>query len=336
MLEKKRLFDMMIHKVSKGDINVEPLISVIVPTYKRESFFLVRSIDSILGQTYENFEIIIVDDNANPENKDYKKEVKLLIKKYNTNKIVYLENKENIGGSLSRNVGIRAAKGEYITFLDDDDKYLPEKLRRQVKMMMKNNWDMSFTDLKICNTSNKVIDFREYSKIKNFSKKSLIKYHITRHITGTPTFMFKKEIIKDLKGFPDVRMGQEFFLMLNTIEAEVKIGYIPSADVIAYRHNNGGISSGQNKIDGEKKLFKYKQNYYSVLSKKDRTFVKFRHQMVLGIAYKRNNNNFKAYLNIFKAFITSPYDFMLEGKEFVGKLVLGNFRSAVKCRKQES
>jgi len=59
---------------------------------------------------------------------------------------------------------------------------------------------------------------------------------LTRHLTGTPTFMCKRNTIEKIGGFPNVKMGQEFHLILNTINQGYKIGYLPLAEVFAYRH----------------------------------------------------------------------------------------------------
>ncbi|MFE0507722.1 glycosyltransferase family 2 protein [Peribacillus butanolivorans] len=291
---------------------MEPKVSVIIPTYKRGDIFLKRAIDSVLKQTYPNIEIIIIDDNANELLHDYRVSTKKVVKAYKDPNIIYMQNAENLGGSLSRNEGIKFSSGEFITFLDDDDEYLPEKISNQIEKMIKNEWDVSFTDLKICNEQGKTIDYRDYKKIKSFNKVDLIEYHLTRHITGTPTFMYKKEILQSIGGFPDVKMGQEFYLMFNTIEADVNIGYIPSSGVIAYRHSSGGISMGVNKIIGEKDLYTFKRSYFKRLSLRKRLFIKFRHHVVLAIAYKRNKMLFSSIKNIGLAFLYSPLDSLIE------------------------
>lgn len=109
---------------------MEELVSVVIPTHKRfEELF--RAIDSVLKQTYSNIEIIVVDDNS--QDKELRERIKEKIKKYSEN-IQYIENETNLGGAKSRNVGIEKAKGKYISFLDDDDEYYPEKIEKQYKL----------------------------------------------------------------------------------------------------------------------------------------------------------------------------------------------------------
>ena len=101
------------------------LVSVVIPTYRRGKY-IAKAIDSVLSQTYNNLEIIIIDDNIS--NSIEREQTQKIIEDINDSRILYIQNAKNLGGSLSRNVGIFKAKGEYITFLDDDDLYLPKKI----------------------------------------------------------------------------------------------------------------------------------------------------------------------------------------------------------------
>jgi len=291
-------------------------VSVIVPTYKREIKYLTRAIDSIKKQTYINTEIVIVDDN--PPDSDYRQNVMHFMRKYSEDpNVIYIMNPKNIGGSLARNNGINAATGEYITFLDDDDEYLPRKVEKQLEFMRLNDCEMSFTDLKLVNENKVIVDYREYSSLKNSNNETLLKYHIMRHLTGTPTFMYKVESLKEVGGFEDAKMGQEFYLMLKSIEKKLKICYLNDCDVIAYRHGEGGISQGRNKIDGENTLYSFKKKYFHIFSVREKMFIRFRHYAVLVIAYKRNNNYLKSLLCVIKMVIASPVDFVRELGKFM-------------------
>ena len=99
-------------------------VSIIVPSYKRNRELFSRAIESLLAQSYENIEIVVVDDNAKLELLEYRQALSDYIQETNSDKIKYIQNQENLGGALSRNVGIEKATGEYINFLDDEDKYL--------------------------------------------------------------------------------------------------------------------------------------------------------------------------------------------------------------------
>jgi glycosyltransferase involved in cell wall biosynthesis len=91
---------------------------------------LLRAIDSALNQTYQNIEILVVDDN-NPDD-EYSKKVKELVTGIQDARVRLIRQKKHINGAVARNVGIREALGKYVAFLDDDDEWLPEKIKKQL------------------------------------------------------------------------------------------------------------------------------------------------------------------------------------------------------------
>ncbi|MGB4934039.1 MAG: glycosyltransferase family 2 protein, partial [Ruminococcus bromii] len=109
---------------------MQQLVSVIIPTYKGADK-INSAVDSVLNQTYKNIEVIVVDDNGENEPEQLLTAEKM--KKYETfENVKYLVHKKNINGSAARNTGIRASKGFYLGFLDDDDVFLPDKTQKQV------------------------------------------------------------------------------------------------------------------------------------------------------------------------------------------------------------
>lgn len=102
-----------------------PFVSVIIPTYNRRQF-VCDAIDSVLNQTYKDYEILVVDDASADETYEFLKE------KYK-DKIILIRNKENRGVSFSRNIGMKNSKGEYICFLDSDDIWKKNKLAQQIE-----------------------------------------------------------------------------------------------------------------------------------------------------------------------------------------------------------
>lgn len=296
-------------------IEKNPRVSVVIPTYMRETRYLLRALNSIKNQTYSNIEIIIVDDN--PPGSEFRNKTIDFMKHFeNDPNVVFYMNEHSIGGALARNNGIYASSGQFITFLDDDDEYLPEKVSKQVNFMLTQDCDMSLTDLKLVNDNKVVVDYREYPKLDTSYKQSLLKYHIMRHLTGTPTFMYKANKLKEIGGFQDAKMGQEFYLMLKSIENDLKICYLPECDVIAYRHKEGGISQGKNKIIGENELYNFKKKYFYLFNHREKMYIKFRHHAVMTIAYKRNKKYFKLLLSVTIMFLSSPIDFVKEISRF--------------------
>ena len=139
-------------------------------------------------------------------------------------------------------------------------------------------------------------------------------------MTGTPTFMFKTEKLREIGGFEDVKMGQEFYLMLKAIEKGLTIGYMPECDVKVYKHTEGGITQGKNKIDGENKLYEFKKKYFAQMSKAEIKFINFRHWAVMVVAYKRNSMYMQMDGSGIKAFVRSPNDFVIQVMSFLNKV----------------
>ena len=105
-------------------------ISVVIPSYNSRGG-LARSVDSALKQTFHDIEIIVIDDN-NPDTEARRNTESIMAAYQGNPRVVYLKHEKNKNGAAARNTGIRAARGDYIAFLDDDDEWLPEKLEKQL------------------------------------------------------------------------------------------------------------------------------------------------------------------------------------------------------------
>src|SRR5574344_1639183 len=115
------------------------LVSIIVPVYNAEKF-IGETIESVLNQTYKNFELLLVDDCSKDKSVD-------VINKYvqKDKRIKLICNKNNSGAALSRNIGIDASKGRFICYLDADDKWNKTKLYKLVNFMLKRKVQFSYT-----------------------------------------------------------------------------------------------------------------------------------------------------------------------------------------------
>lgn len=285
---------------------MNPLVSIIMPSYKRKPLLVERAINSLVNQSYKNIEIILVDDNAKEEHKQYRLDLELMVKRLNISFLKYIQNDKNLGGSLSRNNGIFNSTGEYITFLDDDDIYEINKIENQIKYMLDNDLDVCISELAIYNENDKLVDYREHNAIESFDNDYLFRYHLTKQITGTPTLMYKAHILKQIGGFDDALAGQEFFLMAKTIKANVKMGYLKQSNIRAYRYDIEAISTGPNKIKGEMVLYKYKKEHFNLLSRKERRYIRCRHYAVMSVSYRRNKKLIKCLLNLLLAILIDP------------------------------
>ncbi len=286
------------------------LVSVVVATYKREAE-LKNALESLAKQTYPNMEIVLVDDNGNDEwNSKVSETVEVFRNRYPMIKLEYIANNSNQGSSKTRNIGIHSANGDYITFLDDDDIYLPDKIRKQVEFMETNQCDYSITDLILYNEDDKKINRRIRSYIKETTVESLRLYHLKYHMTGTDTIMFKKEYLIQIGGFAPIDVGDEFYLMQRAIEEGGKFGYLPGCEIKAYVHTgDGGLSSGDGKIKGENALYEYKKSFFNQLEAGDIRYIKMRHYAVIAYAELRRKNYVKFISNALKSFFASPCNF---------------------------
>lgn len=302
--------------------NKDIVVSVIIPTYKRPVAFLSRAVESVLNQSHKNVEVVVIDDS--PDEFEERRAIKEYMSSIQDDRVIYLMNEKNLGGSLSRNRGIDTAKGAFITFLDDDDEYMPEKVEKQLDFMLNRDCEMSFSDMIMYSEEGKVVDYREYTDIPSYDNESLLKYHLMKHLTGTPTFMFKTEVLRDIGGFDDAKMGQEFYLMLKSINNGLKIRYMSGCYVKVYKHSGEGISSGRNKITGEKKLYEFKKQFFDRLSASEKRYIRFRHYAVLVVAYKRNKKPMMMLLSGLRSFASAPLVFFKEIWKFCAKIFSRN------------
>lgn len=140
---KENCKEKLIHE--KGIISSEDaiervigLVSVIMPSYNTGAY-IKESIKSVLDQTYDNWELIIVDDCSTDNTYDVLSEI-------HDERIRYIWNEKNSGAAISRNKAISEARGQWIAFLDSDDLWMPEKLEKQISFMQTNDYSFSYTN----------------------------------------------------------------------------------------------------------------------------------------------------------------------------------------------
>lgn len=135
---KKQLQATMILSGSDGIEREAGLVSIIMPSYNTASF-IEETIQSVLNQTYTNWELIIVDD-CSTDNTDE------VLENIKDSRIRYFKNDKNSGAAVSRNKALREAKGQWIAYLDSDDLWMPEKLEKQIHFMETNGYVFSYTN----------------------------------------------------------------------------------------------------------------------------------------------------------------------------------------------
>jgi len=124
------------------------LVSIIMPSYNT-SRFIEETINSVLSQTYSDWELLIVDDCSSDDTDD-------VVQPFLADgRIRYLKNERNSGAAVSRNRALREARGKWIAFLDSDDLWMPEKLEKQIEFMKKNGYHFSYTNYAEINVDGK-------------------------------------------------------------------------------------------------------------------------------------------------------------------------------------
>lgn len=118
---------------------MDDLVSIIMPSFNTGKY-ITETIESVLVQSYKNWELIIVDD-CSSDNTD-----EIISTYLSDDRIHYLKNEKNSGAAFSRNTALREAKGKWIAFLDSDDLWMPEKLEKQLSFMKSNGYFFSYTD----------------------------------------------------------------------------------------------------------------------------------------------------------------------------------------------
>ena len=183
-----------------------------MPYYKKD-VFIDKTIESILNQTYQDIEILIIDDELNEQSSKVLKNLSDRDKR-----IKILLNEKNLGAGLSRNKGIEMATGEYIAFCDCDDLWSKFKLEDQLNFMKKFNIDFSFTAYQIIDKEGKIIGSR--SAKNNISFDELI---LSCDI-GLSTVMLKKKLFNNKNFyFPNIKTKEDYVVWLKLSQNGVKM-----------------------------------------------------------------------------------------------------------------
>lgn len=219
------------------------LVSIIMPSYNTERF-IADSIQSVLNQTYQNWELIIVDD-CSTDNTD------TVVASFTDSRIRYLKNDVNSGAAVSRNRALREAKGKWIAFLDSDDLWAPEKLEKQIKFMEENDYHFSYTNYeKIDEESNKLNIF--VSGPKEVTEKDMYRYCWV----GCLTVMYDAEQV-GLIQIKDIKKNNDYAMWLQV--SKKANCYLLSENLAKYRIRKKSISHDKlsKKLKSHYDLFHY-------------------------------------------------------------------------------
>lgn len=209
-----------------------PKISVIMSVYNETVDELSSSIDSIIKQTYQNIEFIIVDDN--PKNKN----IKTVVHKIKDPRIKFIENKKNVGLVQSLNKAINQATGCFIARMDADDISKRNRLEDELHYVERNKLDVVGSFLEIIDENGVV---RKESM--NFpTTASHVKFFMRwGSCLAHPTWLVRREVYQKLNGYRNIPSCEDYDFILRAIAHGYKVGNIPKVE-LSYRIRQSGVS----------------------------------------------------------------------------------------------
>lgn len=293
------------------------LVSVIIPTYRR-SELLPRALDSVLSQTHNNLEVLVINDNI-PDSDDDLKTTSVLNLYAGDSRLKHVRTTGKAGGGAARNKGLSQCQGEYIAFLDDDDMYLPDKIGKQLAFTHQNQLDMSYQDIQWYNSDNKLVEYRRHDRVQDFSIDGLMRVHLQTSIAPTSIYMVRKAALQGVEGFGEVPRGQDFHFMVHCIQAGLQIGYMPGAYVIQYLHDGERISQGPEFVKNVTEEWAYKRELAKgLLNRGEKRYMEFRYQCICAMGSLRSGYKQAAVQHAVKAIFISPVNCFKEAYRYFG------------------
>ena len=291
------------------------LVSVIIPTYKGSSIIM-KSIDSVLQQTYQNIEIIVVDDNGEGTEEQINTE-KILKPLIHKNKINYLKHPVNKNGSAARNTGINHSKGDYLSFLDDDDVFDKEKIQKQVSALEKAKKNVG---INYCSAEIKFKDGTSEIRHASLSGSVLYDFLAGKISIGSSRIMIRREVLNKVKCFDETFRRHQDWEFIARILAYYELDALDEVLII------------KNKIDRNKpnpeNFEKYRvyylnkmKPYISSLTKKQKKDVYNHHYGNIGKEYFKAKKIKKCIYWTFRCSnpITTFFSYLKDGYSYIKK-----------------
>ena len=209
-----------------------PRVSVVIPTWNRRAT-LQEAIESVLAQTYTDYEIVVVDDGSTDGTGEW------VQGRYREGPIVYLH-QENRGVAAARNAGIRAARGELVAFQDSDDLWLPRKLERQIPLFDRNaSVGLVFCESEKVDRQGRVLESRKPS---GAYRGRIVPALIRHNMMPTPTVVVRKRTALETGPmYEDLSFGEDWNYWLR-IAARCDVDFVPEV-LVHFRETPGGLSS---------------------------------------------------------------------------------------------
>ncbi|WP_419958033.1 glycosyltransferase family 2 protein [Psychrobacillus psychrotolerans] len=279
------------------------LISVIIPAYNSGKFIR-KTIDSVLNQSFDNFEVLVINDGSTDKTEE-------IVKEYIVrNPKVRLINQNNSGVSVARNMGIKESKGDYICFLDSDDFYdvlFLEKMFNEIKL----------EDSEVCYCGyNKITPMKKVHVFTNFQKENVLKNYILGKVrVHTTGWMIKKELISknNILFSEELAWGEDFEFFCKVLGQSNKICYVKdyltnyTVNINDDRLSTFSIKKIDNDFETIKKISEYREIDKNIAAK--RVLINYRlpalvsYRLLNAYKYKVEENIILDYFNKYENYI---------------------------------
>lgn len=247
--------------MSEALIDRECLISIVIPTYNRADC-IERAVFSALNQTYTNIEVIIVDDRSRDNTKE-------IIENIGDDRIKYFYAESKLGAARARNIGVQQASGELIAFLDSDDCWHPDKLRKQYELIRSDaECEMVFCKYKLSGIREGI--FPDENSFVFDDKKKFAEFLLGRNRIGAPTVLVSKSAFINNGMFDESMRTLEDWEFAIRMALSTKILFINEVLVNAYSRSDGvNLIDGRKKLEAELSILK---KYWGVFENKSQFF----------------------------------------------------------------
>lgn len=247
---------------TKKEAADNPLVSIIIPNYNNEQY-LDACLGSCLAQTYDNIEIIIVDDCSTDRSVE-------LLKRYREgdHRIHLFENRENLKVSKTRHIGIEHASGSWITTLDSDDIFLTDrKIEKEMQVVAKHGYDpfvVAYSGILPIDENDKI--YLGKTKYKPIKERNIHDELLTRSCFIPRDFIFSKKLYYEVGGFDfDIPLYEDWDLKIR-LSKKGRFFY-SGIDGVGYRRHGLGLSSASRKIHCRWLYYVFEKNAEGLVDK---------------------------------------------------------------------
>lgn len=277
----------------------KPMVSIVMPTYNR-AHLIEKSIQSVLQQTYTNFELLIVDDGSIDNTEK-------VVQRCLDPRIRYIKCSKNMGANVVRNIGIKAAKCEYIAFQDSDDEWLPNKLEKQMILMEKSDEKLGVVYTGFWRFEGDDKSYTPSTRVTHVEG-NISQEILKENFVSTQTILVKKKCLEDVGLFDEKLPRLQDWELIIRLSKKYEFQYVKEGLVNVYHTENSITSTGNNVLYDA---------YETIINKNALNFedskLLGRHYSSLGIWFIENDDFLKGRKYLFKA---------IKSDQFIGKYYL--------------